>query len=309
MKKLLLLFVLVLPLRLWAQQLPERSPFGETGFLWNPAMTAPWTYYEIDAGFRQEWLGFEDAPQTAYLGIQYPFEKENMSLGGYFMHDAINPIKTNTFALTYAYKLEPGFKRYDQLSIGLMGSVTHIFVDGLDIVVKDPDDDYVPVGENNKLSPNVGFGLFYISQVREPYKKNALYAGLGCAQSIPSNVIFDQTGSLGNFKRALHGNALFGARIIKESMLLEPSIWVNYSVVNRLNVNLSFRIEQFDSFWAGLTYTTNQTLAVQVGSVFNKGFVKDGSLRVGLLGSYNIGTFGQARGLGFECYLAYRFEL
>jgi len=151
--------------------------------------------------------------------------------------------------------------------------------------------------------------VFYISQVREPYKKNALYAGLGCAQSIPSNVIFDQTGSLGNFKRALHGNALFGARIIKESMLLEPSIWVNYSVVNRLNVNLSFRIEQFDSFWAGLTYTTNQTLAVQVGSVFNKGFVKDGSLRVGLLGSYNIGTFGQARGLGFECYLAYRFEL
>jgi hypothetical protein len=64
---------------------------------------------------------------------------------------------------------------------------------------------------------------------------------------------------LGNFKRALHGNALFGARIIKESMLLEPSVWVNYSVVNRLNVNLSFRIEQFDSFWAGLTYTTNQT--------------------------------------------------
>jgi hypothetical protein len=116
MKKLLLLFILAIPVGLWAQQLPERSPFGETGFLWNPAMTAPWTYYEIDAGFRQEWLGFEDAPQTAYLGIQYPFEKENMSLGGYFMHDAVNPVKTNTFALTYAYKLEPGFKRYDQLS-------------------------------------------------------------------------------------------------------------------------------------------------------------------------------------------------
>lgn len=296
-----------LPLALAAQQLPDRSPFGETSFVWNPAMTAIWDYWELGATFRQQWVGFNDAPQSTTVSIQYPFNKYNNSLGGYFMHDAVRPIQSNVFALTYAYKLEPQWKRGDQLSLGLLVNVTHVFVDGLDVVVNDPDDDLLPSGENNKVSPNAGVGIFYTTNARRPFEKNSVYAGLAINQLVPINLAFTLSNSDANLKRVIHANALFGTRIIKDQIMIEPGIWVNYSAANILNANLSLLIEKQDAFWAGLSFNTNQTLSVQLGTIFNKGLAKDGAIRAGVLGSYNIGTFGPARGLGYECYVAYRF--
>lgn len=311
MRKIQYLFfgLFLLPMALRSQQLPDRSPFGEMAFVWNPAMTALYNYWELGAGFRQQWVGFKDAPQTTTLSVQYPIEKQNASLGGFYMNDAIRPIKSNAFAFTYAYKASPGFKRGDQLSIGIMVSLTHVFLDGLDLVVNDEDDELLPSGENNKVSPNAGLGVFYTNNARDPFDKNSLFAGIGFNQLIPVNLAFVESGTMANLKRVLHGNAVFGARIVNKEIMLEPSLWVNYSAANLLNANLSLRMEKRDAFWAGLTYTTNQTVAIQVGSIFTKGLAKDGTIRAGLLGSYNIGSFGRARGVGYECYIAYRFEL
>ncbi len=53
----------------------------------------------------------------------------------------------------------------------------------------------------------------------------------------------------------------------------------------------------------------NKTLSFQVGYILTKGMMEGGSLRMGLAGSYNLGPFAKARGIGYEFYLAYRFEL
>ena len=111
-----------------AQQLPARSPFASNNFIWNPAMTAVEDYWEVGITHQQEWVGFEDAPETTTIYGQYPVLKENFSLGGFLVLDEIKPIRNNTLALSYAYKLKFGPRKrrrsgprtQAQLSLGLM---------------------------------------------------------------------------------------------------------------------------------------------------------------------------------------------
>lgn len=170
MKKLYWIFLLF-PLLSNAQQLPERSSFYSNSFIWNPAMTGLWDYWELGLTYRQEWLGFEDAPVTATLNVQYPFPKEHMSLGGFFMHDNINPIVMNSFGFTYAYRVDLGRRRTDLLTIGLMGTLNHFFVDGKEIVVNDQDDPLVPTGRTINSAPMRGPAYFILRMEKASLKR------------------------------------------------------------------------------------------------------------------------------------------
>lgn len=297
------------PTLVLSQQLPDRSVFPEKSFIWNPAMTAPWDYWEGAIDYRQQWLGFEDAPRTALVDFQYPVLDYNNSIGGFFMQDNIKPLKTSIFGLTYAYKVKFGRRRPDQLSIGVMGTMSQHFLDALEVVVNDQGDEFIPSGEISKFSFNAGLGLFYTSYAKDDFDRNFFYFGLAANQLLPSKLVFDEFGGVTGLKRAIHANAIAGMRLIKEDIFIEPSLWVNYSSVNVINAHLNIKMEKHEAFWAGLTYVTNHTIAIQAGLITTKGFAREGSLRIGTMGSYNIGSFGQFRGLGYEAYVAYRFEL
>lgn len=293
-----------------AQQLTQRSPFSETSFIWNPAMTAPWDYWEMGVNYRQEWMGFQDAPTTATLQMQYPFERENMSLGGFFIHDNASPITLNSVGFAYAYRMQLDRRRGGrQLSIGLNATLSHIYVNGLEIVVNDQDDDLIPTGENNKISPNLGFGVFYTSYSRDEFDKTFFFAGLAANQVLPLSVLLDDFGGNANLTRTLHGNLILGTRIINRDVYIQPAAWVNFSAPNITEVNLNVKLEKQEAFWAGLNYSTTQTIGIQGGAILNNDFTRDGTMRIGTAGTFNIGQFGKFRGLGFEFYLAYQFEL
>ena len=272
-------------------------------------MTAPWDYWEVGIDYRQQWLGFKDAPRTALVDIQYPFLDYNNSLGGFFMQDNVKPLKMSMFGLTYAYKIKFGRRRPPQLSIGASATLTQHFLDALEVVVNDQGDEFIPTGEINKITYNAGLGIFYTSYAKDDWDRHFFYFGLAANQLLPSKLVFDEFGGVTNLKREIHANAVVGARFINEDIFIEPTAWVNYASVNVLNAHLSVKMEKHESFWAGLTYTTNHTIAIQAGWITVKGFAKDGSLRIGTMGSFNIGSFGQFRGLGYEAYVAYRFEL
>lgn len=310
--RLIILFLLLLPVLTFAQQLPDRSAFSEMAFVWNPAMTAAYNYWEVSANYRQQWLGFDNAPRTAVIAAQYPFEKENMSIGGYFMHDRIQPLTTSTIALTYAYKFKLGLGDNDRAVLGASVNAAQYFVDALEIVVNDPDDNLVPLGESSDMNFNAGLGFFYTSYAgtrRRSYdSENAFFFGAAVNQLFPSDLVIKDGNRFANWQRAIHGNALIGARLVNDRFFIEPSAWVNYSTQNNLNVNVNIKMEMRESFWTALTYCTNQTIALQVGVITIGGFAKGDFFRIGALGSYNVGDFGKYRGVGFECNVAYRFE-
>lgn len=309
----ILLFLSLLPTFLFAQQLPDRSAFGELAHVWNPAMTATYNFWEASANYRQQWLGFENAPQTAILSVQYPFERANTSIGGYFMHDRIQPLQFTTLGFNYAYKFNLGLTRDDKFALGASVNASQYTVDALEIVVNDPDDELVPTGENSTLGINAGLGFFYTTYAgtrRQSYdSKNAFFIGGAVNQLIPSNLVITESNRISNWKRELHGNVVIGARLVKDRIFIEPSAWVNYSAVNNINASVNIKMEMKGAFWTAVTYSTNQTVAVQVGLITIGGFAKEDYWRIGALGSYNIGDFGDYRTVGFEVNVAYRFGM
>jgi len=300
---------------LTAQQLPARSPFAANNFLWNPAMTAVDDYWEAGVTHQQEWVGFDASPQTTNIFGAYPFQKENFSLGGYLQLDEIAPLTNNTLAITYAYHLEfasrrarrrKGPRKEAQLSLGIMLGMQQTFLDGSEFIVRHEDDPLEPIGELNEFTPNVGFGVFFASRPTGAQDKSYFYAGAAANQLLPQDITLSDTPPTGNLERAFHGNATIGYRSWGSSLIIEPSLWFNLAGENISNSQFNLTIEKLQAFWGGISYSFNQTMGIQVGYSLPGGFTKDDVIRIGMLGSFNMGSFGAQRGLGYGFYLAYR---
>jgi type IX secretion system PorP/SprF family membrane protein len=302
----LLFLILLLSATSYGQQLPYRSAFSNTDFLFNPAMTAVGEYLEWGANYRQQWLGFEEAPITATGQFQYPFLQNNMSAGASISLDKAGPLQRNGFALTYSYKMELGLASSDQLSLGILAGINQYRFDVNEAVVADADDLLLNNMESSSAFTNFGFGLFYVSNV-DIYSQdgNGFFFGLGTNQLFSPQLGSRTTG----LPRAIHANAIVGARFNADVSFIEPSIWANYSADNIFNLTGNILFEMADAFWTGLSFSTDQTVALQGGFILKNGLLEKGFLRIGGQGTYGIGSVGDAQGLGFEVLVGYRYWL
>lgn len=307
MKRIIYL-LFFLPFFSQAQQLADRSNFNAIGFVWNPAMTAAFDYWEIAAVHREQWSGFGETPRTTTLTAQYPFIDKNMSVGGYFMYDDVKPLTTSDFGLTYAYKLRFGPGKSNQLAIGVSASLIQYQLRTIDYIVNHEDDEYIPTAVGTAFQPNFGAGAFYSFHPRGD-RDRLYYIGASVNQILNSKLDFEDDNSLANLQRALHGTAQFGAKLIRDEFVIEPSVWANYSAGGVFDATLALKLEGSESFVAGLAYTTNNTISLQVGGIIINAFKTYGDLRFGLLAGYNVGTFGEFRDLGYEFYLGYRSSI
>ncbi|MEL6922580.1 MAG: PorP/SprF family type IX secretion system membrane protein [Bacteroidota bacterium] len=291
-----------------AQQLAYRSVFNESSFMANPAMTSRYNFMEFGATYRQQWLGFADAPRTATLNLQVPFADQRMAIGSFITHDQTNPLRFNAISFTYNYKFELGISRGDRLSIGILGTLSEFQLRGDGILVNDTDDSLLPANESSSIQPNLGGGIFYQSYGEGNFEKTSFFIGVAATQLLKSELRLEDGFSPYSLTRELHGNALVGVRIVYDDIYLEPSAWVNYAASSLVNGNVALKMEKQDSFWAGLAYSTNSTASFQAGLIMKGGWLKDGTLRIGTLGTYNVGSNGNYQGFGYEFYIAYRFE-
>lgn len=305
MKLTYTILITFLPIFLFAQQLPYGSNFRENQFVSNPAMTAAGNYMEINVNYLQQWLGFNDAPRTARVHGQFPLE--NMGIGGLMQFDKTGPFQASKFALTYAYKIPIGVTSNDRLTIGVMGSISEYQINQEEVIATNQADVYLPVETSSTLTPNASAGIYYTTNGEDDFDNNSFYIGVAANQLISGNIPAFGEGVDADLKQKIHANATAGVRIINDELALEPSVWVNYAQDNIYNFNMALRMEKYDTFNAGLIYSSNQTLGLQLGMSIKNDFLKDGVLRVGILGNYNIGKIGAYQGLGYEFVMGYRF--
>ena len=76
MKKWLLLLILCLNVRLYAQQRPQYSQYLLNSYLLNPALSGIENYTDVKLGYRQQWAGLQDAPKTAFVSAHWALGDE-----------------------------------------------------------------------------------------------------------------------------------------------------------------------------------------------------------------------------------------
>ncbi len=329
MRIFLITTLILTPFFLSGQQLPSWSSYYETGFVWNPALTAKWNSTELSLTHRQDWIGFDDAPQYSNLSFQYPFVKgifleTKSAVGGFLERDAVGPIEKIGGALTYNYRFRPQLlgNRRDVLGIGLAVSFSKFQVDLSKATAYDPNSLTIDIDEISDIfRPNSNVGLFYISvSDKEAYTRSHYYIGFSVNNLISNDIAeFNRRGDaigLTTIQSGLHSTLHLGYRSLPQraGYFLEPNLMFIFSLQKGVHAIGSFRFEMIDHYWAAAGISTVGEAFVQVGYIFDrrsalKNLVQDGMLRIGLKGSYQMGTFRTIAGPGIEFYTSYVFEL
>ncbi|NNE27812.1 MAG: PorP/SprF family type IX secretion system membrane protein [Saprospiraceae bacterium] len=304
MKHIKLLFVglsLIFSISLDAQQLPYSSPMQELHHLWNPAFTAPGTDMIASAFYRKQWFGFNNAPNTAFATIQYPFVDMNMSAGASIISDKTGPVSKIGLQLNYAYKLKEILSRDDQLSVGITSYLFQYSFNPADEKFNDQGDIILSGTQQSGFNPSVGAGFAYFSKTEEFDRDNIFYFGLATLQSFSPDLKFDS----GSANREQHIVANLGVKWMGYSHYIEPSFQMNYVNPEIIDYILGAKYEMEETFWAGVAYSSVNDYSFYGGVIMNDVGDRYTSLRIGALASIN-GSLGT--GPSFEFYIAYRSD-
>ncbi len=299
-------FLLVIANTVKAQQFPYASAFTDTKHIWNPAFTATGDEMIGSVYFRQQWLGIgtKKAPRLMFASIQYPFRKQNMSLGGALYSDKAGPITNNSVVINYSYKLKSLLFRYDQLSIGIKARGTQFSFNATEEIYREGGDPLLLVNRNSKFYPAAGAGFSYISNQRE-YQGNSFFAGLAFMQAVSTNLLIQNN----DFARQLHLFGHIGTKLYNRASFWELSASVNYTAPQLLDIILTANYDYNDSFWAGLSYSTVNDLFFQSGFYVRDIGNNNSYMKIGVAGNLNVTKELVNAGPGFELILTYHTDL
>ena len=313
-----------------AQQLSSWSSFHETGFVWNPAMAARYTQWEVSGTHRQEWLGFDDAPQITTLSFQIPFYQRfyTASTGGIFLErDQVGPFDNYTLNVTYAYKFRPNFQKKgisDELSLGFSLNASRYEFNTTSLTPFDNNEAsflYYLDEYYQSIIPNISLGAFYSSRnATQNYNKSFYFAGFSVNQLAPLNTVTiklpgDRISSW-NIRSQPHilVNAGYRHYIYRSKNFIEANIMTLYSLAKSMHAMASYRYEIENAWWLSGGGVTNGELFMQTGVIIGpksklKNIVKDGSLRIGVKGDFHLGKISLYSHTGYELFMAYTFEV
>ena len=287
-----------------SQQMAQSTFVEDAKHYWNPAATGLDHQMRTSLFFRQQWLGFGGGPRTGFISFQYPFVDMNMAAGAIVNFDQTGPVSKKGLQLTYAYKLKDILGDDSQLSLGINAGFQQYAFNPASQVFNDPNDALLQGGSTSALYPAIGGGVYFLSSTKE-YDGNVFFAGLAFRNAFTTEVLVNNSDQVR--ERHIHFN--IGTRVYQRYSFIEPSITVNMTAPEQVDLRAGLRYELQDAFWAGIGYSTINEVSFQGGMIFPEFGNRYAQLRVGVLGNIGISGDVQQLGPGFEIFVGYLYDI
>ncbi len=157
MKRILLLLLLFVSVKSWAQQDALFTQYTYNKLLVNAGYAGSRDDLSLTLLHRIQWVDIEGAPNTSTFSAHAASRNRKVGIGFYMYRDEIGPTVNNTFMLNYAYRIffERGF-----LAFGLQAGVKHYNFDRSKMNLEQTD----PVLQGTKETqwkPDVNLGIYY----------------------------------------------------------------------------------------------------------------------------------------------------
>lgn len=279
-----------------AQQDPQYTQYMYNPLVINPAYAGNRGVTSILLLHRSQWVGLDGAPRTQNLSVHSPIGSGKVGLGFSVVNDALGPARETYFNTDFSYTIETGLE--GKLSFGLKGSLNLLDVDFARTNPFNVGDPYL-INIDNKLSPNVGVGIFYHG--------SKFYGGLSAPQLLQTNH-FDRSGtqSAESFvaEERIHYYGLAGYVFdLNSNIKFKPSTLVKMVAGAPLAVDVNANFLFYEKLTLGASYRWSAALSGLVGFQVNDGlllgFAYDRETTELGRATYNDGTY--------EVFL--RFEL
>ena len=292
MKKLIILFVLFLSLKGFSQQKPQYTQYIFNQYLLNPALSGIENYIDFKAGFRKQWSGINDAPQTAFVSAHwalgdnqlwsnaltsfpeqtgdpmdgnytqnYTASPAHHGMGVTVVQDKAGPISRLDANLTYAYHLQ--LSNSFNLSVGAAAGVSSIKLDVNSLTF--PDSQMDPALSNaivSQVKPDLSVGVWLYGA--------RVFAGLSAQQVLGQKLNFTNSGNYNTGKEATHLFATVGYKFFLDDQIAAiPSVMVKYVQPAPLSFDLNMKVAFKDKVWLGGSYRKDDSFSAMAG--FNIG--------------------------------------
>jgi type IX secretion system PorP/SprF family membrane protein len=279
----------------YAQQRPQYTQYIFNNYLLNPALSGMENYTDLRFGYRKQWTGIQNAPQTSFvsanfsLGDKYlwrnalslpdegddPMSRNYMQnytsspshhgMGVIAVLDDVGPLSRLDASLTYAYHLQ--LNNALNFSVGVAAGISRIGLDRSQLTFEDPISD--PAIENtivSQIKPDLSLGVWL-------YGAN-FFVGASVQQILPQKLVFTANPTeFSTGKEVPHLFITTGYRFfVAEDIAMTPSVMVKQVSPTPLSIDANLKIAFKDRFWVGGSYRRNDSFSALAGVNINKTF-------------------------------------
>lgn len=244
----------------YAQQDAQFTQYMYNTMAINPAYAGLRDRLSVFALHRTQWVGLEGAPVTNNVSIHSPIGYDNkMGLGLSIINDKIGPSDESDIGVNFSYNVNTS-DRY-KLSFGIKGSVNLLNIDFNKLTYLTRSDANFENNVDNKLSPNIGVGLYL-------YSDNT-YVGLSVPNFLETNH-FDKYANNGSVsyiaKERLHYYFTAGHVLdLSEAVKFKPAFIAKMTQGAPLQVDLSGNFLINEKFVIGGAYRWSAAVSAMVG--------------------------------------------
>ncbi|MEP6737288.1 MAG: PorP/SprF family type IX secretion system membrane protein, partial [Chryseolinea sp.] len=227
-----------------AQQSAINSQYLYNGLLINPAYAGSHVQLSATLNYRNQWVNFDGAPQTANLGIHTSVNKSKVGLGLLVSNDNIGSYSNNSVFGSYAYRIRG--KRDGVFSMGLQAGFQNFRADFSKLTLKSGQDPTF-AGTMSEFRPNFGGGVFYTSK--------KFFGGFSVPTIMTYTKFFNQ--GIQQLAQTRYYYLLLGTTLTLDRMgkvKLSPSVLVRAQEGAPLNADFNLNLILHDLVSAGVSY-------------------------------------------------------
>ena len=232
----------------------------------NPAYAGSRGTTSVYLSQRSQWVGLEGAPTTNALSYHSPLGSSNVGIGLSLLNDAIGPVEENLISLDISYSIQTSYD--SQLAFGLRASAHMLNVDFTQLNIFNPSDVLAQSNINNRVSPNIGFGMFWYS--------DKSYVGFSIPNLLEtSHINKGLNSSVSSIsKERLHYHFTAGHVFnISQDILFKPAILTKIVSGTPFQLDLSSNFQIYDKFTIGASYRLDAAVSFLGGFQINRNWL------------------------------------
>ncbi len=310
-KNLLFLFLLFNGIISDAQQLPFNTQFVANELLYNPAIAGTKRTYDIRLDYRNQWVGFPQAPVTETFSMNYSVQNK-FGAGAYIYQDATGFTKRNNYTICAAAQLH-----FTDLTFsgGIAFSMINYSVDGSKITTNQTLDPAIDRAVQSSVwAPDASAGA-YLYNDKWRFGLSAINLVATSENFYKTYGFPADTSHAGALQLLSHFYAYLGYIYgNNESLTWQNSLMVNVTGGAPLFLSYDLKCYIQQNFIAGISLRLNDAVAIEAGIISHNslqicysydyittqiGKFTSGSHEISIVYSFDKGSgFGSKAGVG-----------
>jgi type IX secretion system PorP/SprF family membrane protein len=158
---ILSILIVLFPLKIWGQLFPVSDHYLYDALSINPAFAGCHNALSATILYRNQWIGFKDAPKSQMISVHAPIDKNKIGLGLLIENNNIGIYKETSIIGNYAFRrnLFEG-----KLSLGLGFGITINNIAWNELDAADADDPELINNPSSAIFPTFSIGAYYYTK-------------------------------------------------------------------------------------------------------------------------------------------------